>query len=64
MKQFADYGPCIYMGAILCDDCSKLDCDMREWRIVRQKSYKAGYAQCLHELRSITNALHKSLEET
>ena len=49
---FAKWSPCIYMGAILCDDCVKgnMDdpdarCDMATGRRQHQRAFATGYAQ-------------------
>ncbi len=49
---FAKWSPCIYMGALLCDDCVKgnMDdpdarCDMATGRRQHQRAFQQGYAQ-------------------
>lgn len=46
---FARWSPCVYMGAILCDECPRKECgdgdmcDMYHGRTGRQEAFEAGW---------------------
>lgn len=46
MKEFKDWSPCIYEGAIYCADCPRVfdmdGCDMRAGRELYRTAYEAG----------------------
>jgi hypothetical protein len=43
-KEFAKYSPCVYHGALLCEDCGAVKtCEMAPPRISRQHAFEIGW---------------------
>ena len=43
-KEFAKYSPCIYHGALLCEDCGAVKtCEFAIGRISRQRAFEMGW---------------------